>query len=44
MIVREREWVGNEKENLIDRLFAPLDRALENKEKVRKSETAPKEK
>lgn len=44
MIVREREWVGNEKENLIDRLFAPLDRALENKEKVRKSEPAPKEK
>jgi MoxR-like ATPase len=44
MIVREREWVGSEKENLIDRLLAPLDRPLENKEKVRKSESAPKEK
>jgi MoxR-like ATPase len=44
MIVREREWVGNEKENLIDRLLAPLDRPLENKAKERKSEPAPKEK
>jgi hypothetical protein len=44
MIVREREWLGSEKENLIDRLLAPLDRPLENKEKVRKSESATKEK
>ena len=44
MIVREREWMGSEKENLIDRLFAPLDRPLENKDKGRKSEPASKEK
>jgi MoxR-like ATPase len=28
MIVREREWMGNEKQDLIDRLVAPLDRPL----------------
>jgi hypothetical protein len=44
MIVREREWMGSEKENLIDRLLAPLDRPLEDKSKGRKSETALKEK
>lgn len=42
MIVREREWMGNEKEGLIDRLLAPLDRPLENKSKGRTSDSAPK--
>jgi MoxR-like ATPase len=44
MIVREREWMGNEKQDLIDRLLAPLDRPLENKGRGSKSEPAPKEK
>ena len=44
MIVREREWMGSEKQDLIDRLLAPLDRPLENKDKGRKSDPAPKEK
>ena len=42
MIVREREWMGSEKQDLIDRLLAPLDRPLENKAKARKSEATPK--
>jgi MoxR-like ATPase len=44
MIVREREWMGNEKQDLIDRLLAPLDRPLAIKGKGRTSEFAPKEK
>jgi MoxR-like ATPase len=44
MIVREREWMGSEKEDLIDRLLAPLDRPLANKSKGRTSDSAPKEK
>ena len=44
MILQLAAWMGNEKEILIDRLLAPLDRPLEDKGKGRKSETAPKEK
>jgi MoxR-like ATPase len=44
MIVREREWMGNEKTDLVDRLLAPLDRPLENRGKGRTSDSAPKEK
>lgn len=44
MIVREREWMGNEKQDLIDRLLAPLDRPLENKGRGSKSEPVPKAK
>lgn len=44
MIVREREWMGNEKADLVDRLLAPLDRPLENKRKGNTSDLTPKEK
>jgi len=38
MIVRQRDWVGDEKEGLLDHLLAPLDRPLEVKPKDRSSE------
>jgi MoxR-like ATPase len=37
MIVRQRDWVGDEKEILLDHLLAPLDRPLEVKTKGRSS-------
>jgi MoxR-like ATPase len=42
MIVREREWMSSEKQDLIDRLLAPLDRPLANKTKGRTSDSAPR--
>jgi MoxR-like ATPase len=44
MIVREREWMGTEKVDLVDRLLAPLDRPLENKRQASTSESTPQEK
>jgi MoxR-like ATPase len=38
MIVRQRDWVGDEKESLLDHLLAPLDRPLQVKPKERSSE------
>ncbi|MBW4473576.1 MAG: MoxR family ATPase [Stenomitos rutilans HA7619-LM2] len=37
MIIRQRDWVGDEKESLLDHLLAPLDRPLEVKSKDRSS-------
>lgn len=34
MIIRQRDWVGDEKEILLDHLLAPLDRPLEVKSKT----------
>lgn len=44
MVVRQRDWVGDEKEILIEHLLAPLDRPLEVKLKDRsaKRQSAPK--
>jgi MoxR-like ATPase len=42
MIIRQRDWVGDEKESLLDHLLAPLDRALEVKPKDRSSEAKGK--
>jgi MoxR-like ATPase len=39
MIIRQRDWVGDEKESLLDHLLAPLDRALEVKPKKRSLES-----
>ena len=44
MIVRDREWVGSDKEGFIDHLLAPLDRPLEVKSKGRTSDLDKKEK
>lgn len=41
MIVRQRDWVGDEKEILLEHLLAPLDRPLEVKLKDR-SDRSPK--
>jgi MoxR-like ATPase len=38
MIVRQRDWVGDDKEILLEHLLAPLDRPLEIKAKNRSSE------
>ncbi|MBD2073046.1 AAA family ATPase [Phormidium sp. FACHB-592] len=35
MIIRQRDWVGDEKESLLDHLLAPLDRPLEVRAKER---------
>lgn len=42
MIIRQRNWVGDEKESLLDHLLAPLDRALEVKPKNRAAEAKGK--
>lgn len=42
MIVRQRDWVGDEKDILLDHLLAPLDRPLQVKAKERESETGRK--
>lgn len=42
MIVRQRDWIGDEKESLLDHLLAPLDRPLEVKPKDRSSKSKDK--
>jgi len=42
MIVRQRDWMGDEKESLLDHLLAPLDRPLEVKPKDRSSKSKDK--
>jgi len=39
MIIRQRDWVGDEKDSLLDHLLAPLDRPLQVKPKDRSSES-----
>ena len=38
MVIRQRDWVGDEKDSLLDHLLAPLDRPLQVKLKDRPSE------
>jgi MoxR-like ATPase len=42
MIARQRDWVGDEKEMLLEHLLAPLDRPLEIKAKARSDESKGK--
>jgi MoxR-like ATPase len=42
MVARQRDWVGDDKEILLDHLLAPLDRPLETKTKNRSSESQRK--
>lgn len=42
MLIRQREWVGDEKESLLDHLLAPLDRPLQVKPRERSSEAGSK--
>jgi MoxR-like ATPase len=44
MIIRQRDWVGDEKESLLDHLLAPLDRALEVKPKDRSKDRSSESK
>lgn len=42
MLTRQREWVGDEKESLLDHILAPLDRPLQVKSRKRASEAEGK--
>ena len=42
MIVRQREWVGDEKDILLDHLLAPLDRELKVEIRGRKPSSTSK--
>lgn len=44
MIIRQRDWVGDEKEILLEHLLAPLDRPLEVKSKGRSSDRSSESK
>jgi MoxR-like ATPase len=39
MIARQRDWIGDDKESLLEYLLAPLDRPIQVKPKTRSSES-----